>query len=75
MNDMKKHGLSLAGVLIMAISVIWSFFPSDSTVPNDANIGAGVLFMFGVVVVIAGLAMAWARRSSATPPPPSGHLN
>jgi hypothetical protein len=54
----------------MAISFIWSFFPSDSNVPNDANIGAGVLFIFGGAVVIAGLSGTWARRSSAMPPAP-----
>jgi hypothetical protein len=70
MDDMKKHLLTHAGVAMMVIAFIWSLFPSDSNVPNDANIGAGVLFIFGGAIVIAGLSRTWARRSSVMPPAP-----
>jgi len=70
MDHMKKHLLTLAGVAIMVSAFIWNLFPSDSNVPNDANIGAGILFIFGCAIVIAGLSRTWARRSSARPPAP-----
>ncbi len=66
----KKHALTLSGLVIMIVAFAWSVLFVDEAVPNDANIGAGILFIFGIAVVIAGVATTWARRTSAAPPPP-----
>lgn len=71
MNSIKKHVVTLAGVAVMAIALAMSTFMVDERVPNDSNIGAGILFLAGIAIVIAGVAMAWSRRSSLTPPPPT----
>lgn len=67
---MKSCRISLVGVAVMVGAFIWSLFPADSAVPNDANIGAGVLFIAGAAVVIAGLAHRHAAKSQPVPPAP-----
>ncbi len=68
----KKHAVTLGGLAIMVGAFAWNNLAVDETVPNDANIGDGLLFLVGIGVVIAGLAIQWNKRQSGpTPPPPS----
>ena len=67
---MRKYAVSIIGLIVMVAAFAMNVLMVDESVPNDANIGAGLLFMLGVGIVIAGLAMVWDRRSSAAPPPP-----
>ncbi len=59
----------------MAIAVVWGIVDVDENVPNDANIGAGLLFMVGVALLFVGLIVVWTRRPEAanSPPPPSAN--
>lgn len=67
---MKKHALTLSGLTLMVLAFAWNVLFVDQAVPHDANIGAGILFTFGIAVVIAGVATTWTQRTSASPPPP-----
>ncbi len=69
-QTIKKYWMILLGVLLMIAGVGSSFvIAGSSDVPNDPNIGGGVLFVFGTGLVIVGSIMAWANRQ---PPPPTG---
>lgn len=66
----KKHAITLVGLAVMISAFAWNILVVDENVPNDANIGAGILFIFGIAVVIAGVAATWSRRTLGAPPPP-----
>ena len=69
----KRHAVTLLGLATMVSAFAWNSLSVDETVPNDANIGAGLLFLVGIGVVITGLAIQWSRRTSAETPPPPSH--
>lgn len=70
MQRIRNYRVVLLGVVTMIVAFVWSVLGVDDSVPNDANIGAGLLFLAGIGIVIVGLAMRWVRRTSSTPPPP-----
>lgn len=63
----KKHALTLSGLVIMVFAFAWSVLFVDEAVPNDANIGAGILFIAGIAVVIAGVATTCAMQPCSRP--------
>lgn len=68
---MRKHWLIVLGVALVAAGVLSGVLSSgDSQVPNDANIGGGILVMAGLFALFVGLIHAWASRRSARPPSP-----
>ncbi len=61
---MKKYWLAALGLLLIIAGVVSSIFTSNnSEVPNDPNIGGGILFILGIALLIAGIFSARARRS------------
>lgn len=70
----KRYAVALAGVIVMATAFAWNAWAADETVPNDANIGAGLLFMTGIAIMIVGLTLVWSRRNRQ-PNPPSPQQN
>lgn len=75
MRIITRFGIAVAGLTTMAIAVVWGIVDVDENVPNDANIGAGLLFMVGVALLFVGLIVVWTRRPEAanSPPPPSAN--
>ena len=60
---MKRYWPVILVVTLMAAGIVSSIFTSNnSEVPNDPNIGGGILFMFGLFALIAGLIHVWATR-------------
>ena len=70
-----KYWLVVAGMVLLITGVGLSIFTPASDVPNDPNIGAGILFLFGLIALGVGVLQAWlVRRTDAqaanSPPPP-----
>lgn len=66
--------LIVGGVASIAGALGLAAFGGDSNVPNDPNIGAGLLLIFGVGLLIAGIASARSRRKSTMPTEPPSVL-
>lgn len=59
---MRRHWLTAVGVLVTAVGVAMLLLTSpDPAVPNDPNIGAGVVFVAGVMTIVGGVAYARGR--------------
>lgn len=71
-DHLKRFAVAIAGMMTMVAAMVWNLVDMDANVPNDANIGAGLLFMAGIAIVIVGLALVWSRRNDTSPPPPVG---
>lgn len=67
----ERHPVTIAGVAIVMFATALLFL-TDSQVPNDPNIGAGVLLIVGVSTFIAGFTTERAEHD-VPPPPQSNH--
>ncbi len=52
---LKSSWLALVGVALILVGVVLAVATGDSDVPNDPNIGAGVLATAGVVILASAL--------------------
>ncbi len=57
-----KYWLSITGLVLIITGVGLSLFTPASEVPNDPNIGAGILFLFGLIALGVGVLQAWLMR-------------
>lgn len=55
MTNKRALALITGGVLIMAGAFVFDVLTRDPDLPNDANIGAGIIFMIGIGVLIGGM--------------------
>ncbi|NNF55526.1 MAG: hypothetical protein HKN03_13920 [Acidimicrobiales bacterium] len=70
-----KYWLGIAGLVSIFAGVGLSIFTPASEVPNDPNIGAGILLLFGLIALGVAVLQAWLVRRTSTqmPPAPQPH--
>ena len=68
-NIFTKYWLTIAGLVLAIAGLALAILTPASEVPNDPNIGAGILFLFGLIFIGVGVLQAWlVRRTEAQMP-------
>ena len=62
---MKSNIAFLVSSVLIAAGLALGFFGADPAVPNDPNIGAGLVVLAGVGGVVVALSLKWLERQAA----------